>query len=282
MGIHDREYYQEDQGGFLQPRQSGGGMSITVRLIILNAVIYFGGIFLDDKGLPAQWLGVSENTLTNPLYWYQFLTYGFVHDPTSAMHLLFNMIGLWFFGAPVENRLGRREFLFFYLIAVIFGGLVAGIRHSLMEGPTTVIGASGAITGVILLFAIFYPRAKVLLMFIIPMPAWVLGILLIAQNVFGQISGGDNIAYDVHLAGAAIAAVYYFGGLNFSRFFDRFSSNRVRRGPKLRVHRPKTDGKVAAEADRILEKLHRDGLESLTAKEKRMLEKYSRQVRDDE
>ncbi len=288
MGIYDRDYYQGEHGGYgggFAAPGTAGSMSITVRLILLNSIIFIVGLFLQNKDLPADWLGVSDQTLLQPWKWFQFLTYGFIHSPRSGEHLIFNMIGLWFFGRPLENRLGRREFLTLYLTTIVVGGIVTSLRAYLMGTPTQVIGASGAISGVILLFIFYYPRVQVLFMFFLPMPAWVLGILLVGFNLMGVMSPNSHTAFDVHLAGFAMAALYHYGHWNLTSTFQRLlpigGRNPLKRRPKLRVlHPEKKDDKLAREADRILEKLHREGIDSLTAKERKTLERYSRRVRD--
>ena len=285
MGIYDRDYYSQPrgfEGGFGAPR-SAAQLSITVRLILLNAAIYIVGLFFENKQLPTLWFGVTSNTLTSPLHWYQFLTYGFIHSPESGTHLLFNMLGLWFLGRPVEDRLGRREFLTLYLFMIVAGGVFLSVRTYFQGVPVRVIGASGAISGIILLFVFYYPRLQVLFMFFLPMPAWILGVFLVAYNLIGAASGIGHTAFDGHLTGMAVAALYYYRHWNLSRTFSNWIPSRLgnplRRRPKLRVLRPDKDEKLAQEADRILEKLHREGIDSLTPKERRILNKYSRKVR---
>ncbi len=285
MGIYDRQYYQDDQSGFA-PRAERSSLSMTVRLILLNSVIFLFGLFLEDKSLPVRWFGVSAETLTNPLTWYQFLTYGFIHSPINGQHLIWNMVGLWFFGRPVENRLGRREFLTFYLVTIVAGGVITCVRAYLMEESAPVIGASGATTAVFLLFAMYFPQAEVLLMFFLPVRAWVLGLVMVFMNFAGLLAANSTTAFDVHLVGVAMAIGYFFGHWNFTRLTQRFIPGRIpnplSRRPKLRVLHPEKDAKdekLAKEADRILEKLHREGIDSLTAKERKTLERYSKRVR---
>jgi len=146
------------------------------------------------------------------------------------------------------------------------------------------LGASGAVTAVCMLFVFCFPRAELLLMGVIPMPAWVLGVMIIVGNMIG---GRNGVAYDVHLVGAAFATVYFFGNLNFG-FVENFSSRlrlswrQKQRG--FKVHRPEepqiAPSKDEVEADRILEKIHQHGQDSLTAAERKFMEAYSRRVRE--
>lgn len=263
----------------------GGGIrTATVTLIIINVIVFFadtvfGGSGANARSVMADWFAVQGDTLLKPWMWYRFLTYGFVHSNEGISHLFFNMFGLFIFGRSVEERLGRNEFLRFYLAAVVIGGIVAGLRWVLFpvgEGilPSTV-GASGAVMAVTILFAFYFPDAIILLMLVIPVKAWLLAVIYAALNVFGVIGGNDHVAYDVHLAGIGFAAIYHLRGWRLDRFADL--SNVFSRRPKLRLHDPeKKLAKQEAEVDRILDKIQQSGLDSLTSSERRTLERHSR------
>ena len=128
------------------------------------------------------------------------------------------MYGLWLFGRPLEYKYGGREFLVFYLFAIIVSAL-AWTLCQIFFGQVAVglIGASGAVTAAMVLFALSFPQARMQLFFIpISFPVWVLGIFLILNDVRGAVTGGDNVAYAVHLAGAVIALVYFLTNFSFT------------------------------------------------------------------
>jgi hypothetical protein len=208
----------------------------------------------------------------------------------------------------VEDWLGRWEFLRFYLAAIVVGSVVHAARVCLFVDPqwwsySTVVGASGAVTAVVILFVCKFPQVKLLLFFAIPVPAWLVGVIVIGQdmlghggvqlNPFGSTQAATQVAYDVHLAGAAFAAIYFFSGLNFGRLLPGGWGSLVERAarplrsrPNLRVHTPATDDMddnsyrdLDEEADRILAKVGSQGESSLTAAERRVLEDYSRRMR---
>jgi hypothetical protein len=210
------------------------------------------------------------------------LTYGFVHNDMG--HIFFNMLSLYFLGRSVEDRLGKWEFLRFYLVALLLCGIVWCALHA--GNPQILLGASGATTAVTMLFVFFFPQANLLLMMAIPVKAWMVGVLIIVLNVFTP-NMESGVAYDVHLVGAALAAAYFFGGFNF-RFMESFfcgastQKRQQRRG--MKVYRPKQDSRAESsgddqESDRILDKIHREGQDSLTPAERKFMERYSRQVR---
>ncbi len=287
MGIYDRDYYRQERPGF----SLGLPQSAVVILIIANVAVYLiDGLLAgnDHKHWVADTLLLRAGSLTQPWMWWQFLTYGFVHDYHGLSHIIFNMLGLWFFGREIEALYGRAEFLRLYLVLVVVGGVVwAVVNDLILHSPgAEVMGASGAVTGVVILFALNFPRRTILFMFVLPMPAWVMGVLFVACDILGATghSSQKDVAFSVHLAGAAFAALYYqwhwnFGKLLRGGFARPWFSSRTR----LRLHQPGQETEAAErevrekEVDRILEKIHREGESSLTRKERRILESASRE-----
>ena len=289
MGIYDRDYYRDDEQGL----HLSGPRSMVTNIVIVNSVLYLAVLLLSTPESPfwlARWLSLQVTSVDEPWMWWQFLTNGFVHDPQRIRHVLFNMLGLWFLGGEVERRLGRAEFLRFYLLAIVVGSVVWGVRNYFQFGPEAqirLLGASGAVTAVVMLFVYYFPKRTILLMFILPVPAWVLGVIIIVGNLMfpDSIAGSDaKVAWDVHLLGAAFATLYFFGRWNLGRFSPSLPNvKHVFRRRRLKVHRPPESevdyGQLDAEADRILDKLHREGEGSLTRKERRTLEAYSRRMK---
>lgn len=184
---------------------------VTHWLLLINMLIY-------AIGLAAQFGGLFDlNTLVNigrfdPQEFrpWQLISYQFMHDPGAIWHLAFNMLFLWVFGCPVEDRLGRRGFLAFYL----FGGVAAGLAH-MVTTDAPVIGASGSIAAVTGAFLALFPRSRILVLFLIfpvILPAlWIIG-LFFTLDLLRQVgellgSGGSRVAYAAHLAGY----IYGFG-----------------------------------------------------------------------
>lgn len=157
------------------------------------------------------------------------------------------------------------------------------------------MGASGAVTAVVMLFVFHFPHQRVLFMMLFPIPAWVLGALLVLSDLSGATGAtageGQSIAFDVHLAGAVLAFIYFRFRLNFGRLLPWRNGAApwpLRRPPRLRVHRGGSEYErdmesqyqaLDEEADRILAKLHDKGDGSLSEQERRILEDYSRRMR---
>lgn len=134
MGIHDREYYQDESPGV---RLGLKQQSMVTKLVIINAVIFAANFLLAGSG--GSWLMMdmanNPSDLTHPLRWWTLLTCGFAHDPEGIRHILFNMLGLYFLGPDVEARMGSKEFLAFYLVAIVFSALLSDLRYQLFVPP---------------------------------------------------------------------------------------------------------------------------------------------------
>lgn len=285
MGIYDREYYRDEQLGSHSPSH---GLPMVTQLVIINVAFYVLDIFTSDHWLMRS-MEASPNSLVKPWLWWQLVSYGFAHSYLDKWHIISNMFGLWMFGRDVEGVYGRREILRIYLVVAFLGGLVWAARACLTVPPAdwdqyVMMGASGAVTAIILLFCFLFPRRTVLLMFVIPAPAWVLGVLVVVTNLVGMRmpSESNNVAYDVHLVGAAFGFAYYRFGWNLGRFAPRFSlpARWSQKRPHLKLHDPEeVHGALDEEADRILDKVNREGIGNLTSRERRVLEDYSRRMR---
>ena len=286
VGIYDRDYYRQERSGFslAVPR------SAVVVLILVNVAVYLAEMFTEDQGssLVAGLLAAHVSTLSRPWLWWQFITYGFVHDPTSPRHILLNMLALWVFGRDIEDWYGPKEFLRVYFALLVFGAVVWAVVNQLRGGlppdRVSVVGASGAIAGIVILYAMNFPRRMFLFMFVLPMPAWLLGILMVAYDLLGatDVAEHSGVAFAVHLAGAGFAFVYFRQRWNFGRLLGgrfRFHWPRLRKRPPLHLHEPEEEGHDVPEetVDRILEKIHREGESSLTRKERQILETASRE-----
>ena len=180
----------------------------------VNAVLYLvianGVLFLLQQVIPGltQFLSLIPVAVTTRLWVWQPVTYMFMHG--SFTHLLFNMLGLYFFGTQVERTLGSDEFLLFYFLCGIGAG-AASLAVFVMTGQLVVVllGASGAVYAVLLAFAAYYPDARIFLFGIFPVRAPVLVIAFTVIAVFSQITGGGaGVAHFTHLAGFIFAYIY--------------------------------------------------------------------------
>jgi membrane associated rhomboid family serine protease len=289
MSLYDRDYIRQTRRSQAIP----GPKSVVGWLIAINVAIFFADVFLFNGGL-RLWMAVERitvpaaaNTLFEPLQWWRFVTYGFAHAGPGLQHILGNMIVLFFFGRQIEADYGPKKFLAFYLTAVIVGGVGASVRHTLMDSEFRVIGASGAGFAIIILFALRHPNATVNWMMVIPIRAWIFGVAYMLIEVFAMRHPGDMVAHDVHVIGGIYGFIFFKTAWDVTQVTPKalaelFRSGRVsipKRGPRVKLYDPEAKSqKLDAEADRILAKLHHEGETSLTAKERKTLEQYSRRM----
>lgn len=141
--------------------------------------------------------------------YYRFITAGLVH--ADYMHLGFNMLTMWFFGKYIEIMFqqvfgGKLYFLLFYVLALIISDIPSYIRHRNNYSYRS-IGASGAVSAVVFAFILFQPWAKIIV-FVIPMPAILYGVLFLGYSVYMSRRGGDGINHDAHFWGAVFGVVF--------------------------------------------------------------------------
>ena len=266
MGIYDRDYIRPDKGGRFGPNMRFMMPSITPAikyLIIINLVVFLADMIMDPN-----------NAVLRPLfavstkYWWQIwrlITYQFLHDGLG--HIFWNMLLLFFFGPMLESMWGTKRFLRFYLICGAAGGVLYPVLTMLgITGPGSVIGASGALFGILTAAAILFPQMRVYVFFgLFPVPMFVLAIVLIAGSMLSLI-GGDNAGGNAaHLAGAATGAIYILWQPWRTKM--RVKSSHGKWQQKIERER-----NFHTEVDRILAKVHDSGINSLTKKEKQLLQ----------
>lgn len=286
MGFEDRDYYHDPE--YRDPNQGIPGFRFDKQTIVVSLIIVNVLVFLFDTFTPAinaqgtHWL-CFHLALKTDLAWqvWTFLTNGFTHSSMSTesgiAHIAMNMITLFYLGHPVEAKMGRTEFLKFYLLAILAGSIAFYLVQLGLGSHSYIVGASGAVSAVIIYFVFSNPQADLALLGIVPIKAWTLGILFLVANLYSALAN-DHIAWEAHLAGAAFGAAYFRFNWSFATIpnpFEYFNQ------PRLKVHRAQNsiDENLKNEADRILEKISAEGQDSLTRKEKKILEQYSAQVR---
>lgn len=290
MGIYDRDYEREPQpwrdsyggGGGLQLRMP---QSVVNRIVLVTFLAYLVQVVFFPRTM-ALALGLHSDWYLRPWQFYQLFTYALVHDPMNLFHVAGNMLGVWMFGRELERRLGGREFLLFYLAAVLAGGLLITLYSATTGHAALTYGASAATVAVVVLFALLYPDQEVRLYFLFPVPMWVLGVLIVGGDLMRAVGATqDNVSWQGHLGGAIFALIYHFQHLRLSRWLPQESPMpTLKRRPKLRVHHGAPEEqteqhKLDDEVNRILAKISAQGRDSLTRKEKRFLEKASREYK---
>lgn len=243
--------------------------------------------------LVQEWLELNPRKTVYQGQVWRLLTCAFCHHRYSPWHIVFNMLLLYWFGTRLESMYGSREFLLFYLTAAVCGS-VAYVALALYTGSNAAaIGASGAVMGVMMLYAIYYPFETITLFWILPVPIWILLSIYVIFDLHPVLMAlaGDRVytgvAHAGHLGGLAFGFVYWRLGLRLEAPFERGEGRRVRprvhkrrridEEPEILAH-PRRDV-LTDEVDDILKKISESGMESLTAQEQAILKRASAKYR---
>ncbi|HKJ80452.1 MAG TPA: rhomboid family intramembrane serine protease [Ignavibacteriaceae bacterium] len=286
-------------------RPSGFGGFSFFPPVLKNLLIINGVVFLIQ--MLGQNLLIGDMTIENYLIKYfslipigygflpwQLITYQFMHGGFG--HIFFNMFALWMFGVEIENLWGSKKFLIFYLSCGVAAGLAQlFITPMLSEAVAPTIGASGAIFGVLIAFAMLFPERYIYLYFFIPVKAKYLIAFMILIEFFAVDSASSNVAHLAHLGGALAGFIYImydrkqsltggnlFGGSSpggkinnpFSGMSNPFSKKdeKIQDAKFYEINDENEKVDVSQkEIDAILDKISQSGYQNLSDKEKRIL-----------
>jgi membrane associated rhomboid family serine protease len=175
----------------------------TQLLILANVTIFLVGRLMGVEAELTYWFGLWPvlTDFDTPFAVWQVMTYGFLHSDFG--HLFFNMLVVFFFGPPIEALFGQRWFLTYFLVCIFSAAVMQLIVGATTNAfPVATIGASGGVFGLLLAFAMYFPRRKIYLYFAIPVPAWLLvtGLGLL-ELYFGATRSASGIAHFAHLGG---------------------------------------------------------------------------------
>ena len=282
MGLYDRDYTQAD---FRSQSRSASQMRMTFPkltpavkwLLIINVAVFVASFIIRPLGEflfthfsvhPARFLQL-----------WRLITYQFLHDISGFGHIFWNMLILFFFGPMLERLWGSKRFLTFYLVCGAMGGVLyplLALAGWLPKAP--LIGASGAILGMLAAGAILFPNMRVLVMFIFPVRLRILAVILALVSILILLrpeqfenAGGEA----AHLAGMVTGAIYVLSQASRSKLKIKISADRWKKKIAQQHN-------LQAEVDRILQKVHDSGIHSLTSKEKKILKQgtEAEQTRD--
>ena len=219
---------------------------------------------------------VSTSRLMHGYLW-TLVTAAFSHN--ELWHVAINMFVLWSFGTVLERLWGTRIFVIFYLVAAVASSLTHCAVSSLImgNGDIPALGASGAVSGLLLAYALYFPRHKILLFGVIPVPALAGVLAFVGIDLWGLVAqsrgGGLPIGHGAHLGGALAGALMYF-----------FWLRAARPAPSAPARRPLAGGmpgltpEEAREFERIRIKIETWGPQALTPKEKDFLDRLRERV----
>jgi len=278
-----RQTYDDGEFG------DGGGSRMVMRsgyspwtpavkgLILANVAIFLVCFALPDGAYAfiVRWFGIDvaawrANAPLVPAW--QLLTYGFLHSTATLMHVGLNMLTLYFFGVMLEQELGPRRLLITYFAAQIVGGaLFLGV--ALLTGSEAVLlGASGACFGVMVAAATLWPRRSVIFI-IVPMTLRTMALIFVAIEAFSVLltlkgAPSDGVSHITHLGGALFGFVAVRTGLIH---WDPVRAVAQRRVEKAVENAAEDERRM----DQLLEKIHREGMASLSKGEREFLKRVS-------
>ena len=291
-----------------------GGFSVfppvIKNLLIINVAVFFIQMIANNLMLGGQplWYVLNMWFALNPIsegfnfqIW-QLITYQFMHGGFS--HILFNMFALWMFGMEIENIWGSKKFLIYYLVCGVAAGLAQLFISPLYSSPAVTIGASGAIFGVMIAFAMLFPDRHIFLYFLIPIRAkYLIGFLFILE-IFWIGDAGSNVAHLAHLGGALAGFLFimfdksidvplkrmlnisgYQRGNTFNNPFSGLSDKFKKRSQNIEDanyydinHKKEGEDITQAEIDAILDKISQSGYQNLSEREKKILFEASKKM----
>jgi len=284
MGIYDREYYRKEGPRYLDAFGFNG--AAVKWLILINA-----GLFIVDLLTRNNLFSVLEldpRLVMEGQFWRLF-TYAFLHDTSGWQHVVFNMLFLWWFGGDIEQIYGTREFVLFYLTAALLGGIAFTGWAVVNNERAICIGASGAVTAVMVVYACHFPARIIYVFLVLPVPIWIfVGFQVFSDFLIAASGRRSQVAVHVHLAGAAFGFLYFKSHMRMSSWLPNFSALRGQ-GNRQRLRMVRPDGEVVevvpvgappashvdeqleAKVDAVLEKVARTGQASLTDPERQIL-----------
>jgi membrane associated rhomboid family serine protease len=292
MGVYDRDYVFNRKRGF-----AGTPFSVTMLLIGINVAAFLLQFFLSrapggggrDMFFEFGHFSTYRVTWQGGLQFWRFLTFQFLHG--GPMHLFMNMFGLYMFGQMVEQHLGPKKYLAFYLTCGLFGALfyfvlnalgavIGSVPGLLINDPRTpLVGASAGVFGVIVACARIAPDTVVQLMFPpVPVRLKMLAYAYVGISLVSLLLGVKNAGGEAAHLGGAAAGYFFIRNSHLLRdFFDVFSDSRrpsPSGQPRLRIVRDDE------ELDRLLTRVNEVGHANLTAKEKKRLSELTRKMNE--
>jgi len=278
-----RALWPQEDPDFQQRNNNAFGMRSVVKiLLIINIGAFVADHLFSFAGFPPLYIFLGLDcthfmTWTAPLRVYELITYQFLHG--DLMHVGFNMLMLWFFGRELERALGSRRFLSLYLICGVVGGLIqifiGQILINMIKGGghslAPVVGASGAIYGILIYYALKWPNRTVIFI-VVYMKARTMALIFIGISVLYGLfptDGGDRVAHFCHLGGALCGFLFYRNQGWLQNFKE---SVKVRQVQKKEMK----EAEKEHEMDRLLNKIHEEGINSLTDSERKFLNEASK------
>jgi membrane associated rhomboid family serine protease len=246
---------------------------VVTTLLLANAAIFLFGILgrIDFSGL----FGLVPKLVWSRFFVWQLFTYMFLHG--GFWHIFMNMFILWMFGSELERDWGSREFFKFYVIC----GMGAGLFNVAFQPNSyiPIVGASGAIYGLLVAYAMMYPNRTVYIYFLFPVPVkyMVIGLAVI-EFISSMAGSSSNIAHFAHLGGMLVGFIYLKSDWRFASMKSKITAFFYKKKIEKQWQDKEKEEKLMEEVDQILDKINKVGYDKLTRQEKKILEDASQKL----
>lgn len=250
-----------------------GALSPFIKwMLIINVGVwileYVFPTMIFNLGLvPARFFSEFPNLL------YTVFTYMFLHSTAMFGHILFNMFALWMFGTEIEYTWGSKSFARFYFYCGLAGSILTLIVYPSQMAP--MIGASGAIYGILIAYWLMFPNRKLYIYFLVPVKVkWAIpGMMLL-----GFLFSGGNVAHMAHLGGAIFGLAYLKLDWRWLSFGKKFKNLRYKRQEAKLEKRRQNAVDTMKRIDAILDKINEVGLENISKADRKFLEEASSEL----
>ena len=285
MGIYERDYYRDDRRRMLDAVIPEGGFCKFLIVAMVGAFVLQWSERPDSAVVDR--FSLSLEGILNGHIW-QFLTFSFFSPSLGLIALIFSLVFIWWLGSDLEQLYGSLEFLCLYFATTLAAGAVFLGWSFFRDTPELPLrGAMGPITAITVLFAWHFPNHTIRLFMVLPVPMWLMAVVQIVSAVY---FGREQFSYI--LAAAAFASLYYKKQWRLSSVFQGWSRRKTQQRSRgsLRVFDPEQDDDaepvavaapnlsiavldehLEAKVDAVLEKMARNGKESLSEKERQVL-----------
>ena len=263
----------------------GGGLTPVIKYLLLANISLYLVMLLAEmiygtgQSFITRNFGMTPARIFSDFPIWQFFTYMYIHG--GHWHIIFNMLILWIFGCEVERTLGSKEFFKFYTIC----GIGAGLFHLVFNfgSQIPVVGASGAIFGVLAAFALLFPDRIITFLLFLVLPIEVKAKYLVmflagVQLLFGIFGGGDGVAYFAHLGGMVVGFVYLRLDWRLEYVGTKIRQQKESRQAVRQLKKQQNMQRMRERVDEILDKINEVGFEQLNEEERRILRDASEQL----
>ena len=269
--------YQYSSSGYKNDYSNPLNITPGVKILILINVIIFCLIEISgQRNLFFMTFGLVPHSILNEYKIWQTFTYMFIHG--GLLHIVFNMFILWIFGKDLEIEWGKNKFLIFYFICGLGSGFITFLFN--IHSFIPIVGASGAIYGLLVAYGFSYPNRIIYLYGLVPISVKYLILGLGCISFFASISTSkSNISHITHLFGMIIGALYMII-INNKQILRLWYLKLTISSIQKRRTQNNTNEDIKKEMDRILDKINDEGWESLSDYEEKFLTDASKKVFD--